>query len=66
MSVLTQRAIQQAVRGAMKGGMDIGRVEIDPRTGRIVILPAGEGAVQGDDLDDELRAWRSQNGEGRP
>ena len=60
----TKRDVQRAIAGAREGGMVIGRAEIDPRTGRIVILSATETSAQGDALDEELRAWRDKNGDG--
>jgi hypothetical protein len=35
-----QRDIVRAVRGAEAAGVDIGRVDIDPLTGKISIVPA--------------------------
>ncbi|TIL25598.1 MAG: hypothetical protein E5Y88_11605 [Mesorhizobium sp.] len=32
--------ISRAIKGASKGGMKVGRAEIDPATGRIVIIAA--------------------------
>jgi hypothetical protein len=37
-----QADVQRAVKGAALGGMSIGRMEIDPATGRIVIFAKGE------------------------
>lgn len=60
----TQRDIEKAVAGCQAAGLEVGRVEIDRDTGRIVILPRSATAVQGDALDDELTAWRAGNGDG--
>lgn len=51
--VFKQADVKRAVKGALNAGMAIGRVEIDPASGRIVILtpsiaddqPAVENAV---------------------
>jgi CO dehydrogenase/acetyl-CoA synthase gamma subunit (corrinoid Fe-S protein) len=59
----TQRDVEKAVAGAQAAGLEVGRVEIDRVSGRIVILPAGAVAVQGDALDEELREWRAGHGE---
>jgi hypothetical protein len=37
-----QRDIARAVRGAEAAGVEIGRVDIDPTTGKISIVPAAE------------------------
>lgn len=61
-----QRDIQAAVRGATKAGFAVGRVELTP-DGRILLLPvSGQPSLTGDELDDELAAWRAQSGQGRP
>lgn len=59
-----QRDVTKAVRGAVAGGMEIGRVEIDPRTGRIIVLPANAVTVQGDALDEELKGWIADDADG--
>jgi hypothetical protein len=43
--------ISRAIKGATKAGMAIGRAEIDPSTGKIVLIPAGEKPTPQDDLD---------------
>jgi hypothetical protein len=60
----TQRDIEKAVAGCKAAGLEVGRVEIDRDTGRIVILPLSAAAMQGDDLERELQAWRAENGDG--
>jgi hypothetical protein len=47
-----QRDIARAVRGAAAAGVEIGRVEIDPLTGKISIVPATEPKN-----DSELDRW---------
>ena len=47
-----QRDIARAVRGAEAGGVQIGRVDIDPVTGKISIVPATEPKN-----DSELDWW---------
>jgi hypothetical protein len=37
-----QRDIVRAVRGAEAAGVDIGRMDIDPSTGKISIVPAAD------------------------
>lgn len=58
----TQRDVEKAIAACQARGVEVGRVEIfrpgKDTPGRIVILPLGSEPGQGDDLDDELRAWR--------
>jgi hypothetical protein len=46
---LTQAAISRAVKGAQAAGFKVGRVEINPRLGTIVIVGHREGE-QGESL----------------
>ena len=63
MAGVAQR-VAAAIRGAAKGGFEPDRIEVTPE-GRIIILRGGlPPPPSGDDLDDELRAWREQNGQG--
>jgi len=34
----SQRDVEKAIRGALKAGLRVGRAEIDPRTGRIILV----------------------------
>lgn len=43
--------ISRAIKGATKAGMAIGRAEIDPATGKIILIPAGERPSPQNDLD---------------
>jgi hypothetical protein len=45
-TVLTDRAIQRAIRAARKAGINPTSVEVDPNTGKI-ILHIGQGDVPG-------------------
>jgi hypothetical protein len=36
--------VTRAVKGAVAAGLSVGRIEIDQRTGKIVIFSAGPGA----------------------
>jgi hypothetical protein len=47
-----QRDIARAVRGAEAAGVKVGRVDIEPNTGRISIVPAGVSTN-----DSELDRW---------
>jgi len=63
----TQRDVEKAIAACQARGIEVGRVEISRPTastpGRIVILPARAGPVQGDPLVDELATWREGNGD---
>lgn len=51
-----QADVLRAVKGARAAGMDLGRVEIDPSTGRIVLVAAGKAEAPTNDLDRWLEA----------
>jgi hypothetical protein len=57
-----QRDIARAVRGAEAAGVKIGRVEIEPNTGRIAIVPAGVSSNDGE-LDRELAEFEARHGQ---
>lgn len=40
-ALVTQEEVKRVVKGVLAGGLRIGRVEVDPRTGRIVMFPEG-------------------------
>lgn len=64
-AALTQRTVERAVRGLIKGGFEIGRVEVDGKTGRVIFLPVG-ASLEKDDaaaLDAEIEAYLAR-GEG--
>ncbi|RWE81905.1 MAG: hypothetical protein EOS63_07920 [Mesorhizobium sp.] len=48
--------VSRALKGAAKGGMKIGRAEIDPATGRIIVVAAGEAAESQSALDRWMEA----------
>jgi hypothetical protein len=50
-----QADISRAVKGALTGGMKIGRVEIDPSSGKIIIMPPEAKASEENPLDNWLR-----------
>ncbi len=41
---VTKSDVTRAVRGALDAGLSIGRVEVDPRTGRIALFSVGADA----------------------
>lgn len=43
--------LSRAIKGAVKGGMTVDRAEIDPATGRIVLVAAGKVETPRNDLD---------------
>ncbi|MDH2341478.1 hypothetical protein [Bradyrhizobium sp. SSUT77] len=54
-----QHDITRAVRGAIAGGVEIQRVEID-RDGKIVLI-TGPKPTSGDELDQELAEFESRH-----
>jgi hypothetical protein len=57
-STFRQADVERAIRAAKAAGMEVGRVEVFPN-GRIAVY-AGT-APAGDDLDDEVEAFRKTN-----
>jgi hypothetical protein len=57
-----QRDIARAVRGVEAAGVKIGRVEIEPSTGRISIVPASVSSNDGE-LDRELAEFEARHGQ---
>jgi hypothetical protein len=58
----SQRDVEKAIRGALKAGLRVGRAEIDPRTGRIILVSEQIAGGEDDPLDDEMAVWRTQHG----
>lgn len=56
--LITQAEVTRAVKGAQSAGLKVQRVEIDPVTGRIIV-------VSGDHLPakplDEFEAWKAKD-----
>jgi len=42
-TTVKQVDVSRAIKGAVAAGLTVGRVEIDPRNGKVVIWPAGAG-----------------------
>jgi hypothetical protein len=57
-----QRDVARAVRGAEAAGVKIGRLEIEPHTGRISIIPAGVSSSDCE-LDRELAEFEARHGQ---
>jgi len=55
-----QRDVARAVRGAEAAGIQIGRVDIDPASGKISIVPTGPKN------DGELDRWLKGHSEAAP
>jgi hypothetical protein len=62
-SLFKQRDIARAVRGAKAAGINIGRVDVDPITEKISIVPTGQ-AVNNSELDRELEEFDARHGQG--
>jgi hypothetical protein len=56
-----QRDVARALRGAVAAGMKIARVDIEPNTGRISIVPAGQ--AKDSELDVELAEFEARHGQ---
>ena len=55
--------VSRALKGALKGGLDVARVEIDA-SGRIVIMAKGAGEAHSpDDPEAALSAWEREYGQ---
>lgn len=48
--------LSRAIKGVEKGGMKVGRAEIDPATGRIVLFAASSDPEPQNDLDE----WKAR------
>ena len=57
-----QRDVVRAVRGAEAAGIKVARVDIEPSTGRISIVPAGI-STNDSELDSELAAFEAHHGQ---
>jgi hypothetical protein len=60
-SAFKQRDVARAVRGAEAAGIRVARVDIEPSTGRISIVPAGILAN-----DSELDRWLKEQPQNAP
>lgn len=58
-SRVRQADIARAVKGATQGGLAVGRVEIEPSTGRIIVLAADLTRVSNDPLDQWMEKRRA-------
>jgi hypothetical protein len=58
----SQRDVEKAIRGALRAGLVVGRAEIDPRTGRIILVSERIAGGEDEPLGDEMAAWRAQHG----
>ncbi|RWB09019.1 MAG: hypothetical protein EOQ39_03725 [Mesorhizobium sp.] len=47
--------ISRAIKGASKGGMQVGRAEIDPATGKIIIIAATQSSEPENAVDKWMR-----------
>jgi hypothetical protein len=56
-----QQDVTRAVRGAVAAGIEVQRVEIDPRDGKIILV-IGKAVVVLDDLDSELQQFEASHG----
>jgi hypothetical protein len=55
-ATVKQIDVTRAVKGAVAAGLAVARVEVDQRTGKIVIFPeGGQGASTGNEWDEVLR-----------
>ena len=50
-----QADVSRAVKGAMLGGMEVGRIEIDPDSGRITLIAGQAASEPENDFDKWIR-----------
>jgi hypothetical protein len=60
---LRQGDVTKAIKGAIKGGMIVKRVEID-KAGSIILSIGETESMPADDLDRELAEFEARNGQG--
>ena len=66
LAIPRQADVERALRAAKAVGLEVARFEVDPKSGRIIVVtPAGDKVVsdQGD-LDRELAEFKARHGEG--
>lgn len=51
---ITQTEISRTVKGAVDAGVIVGRIEVDHRTGKVIVWPVGSVAPDGGNPCDEL------------
>ena len=51
---VTQTEISRTVKGAVGAGVIVGRIEVDHRTGKVIVWPAELASPEGDNPCDEL------------
>ena len=61
-SAIKQHDIARAVRGAVAAGIKVARVDIEPNSGKISIVPAGPPAKDSE-LDQELADFEARHGQ---
>jgi len=55
-ATVKQIDVKRAVKGAVAAGLAVARVEVDQRTGKIVIFSErGQGGITGNEWDEVLR-----------
>jgi hypothetical protein len=56
---ITEREVTRALRGAAKAGVNVSRVEIDKKAGKLTLF-TGKEPVPVDDLDRELAEFEAR------
>ena len=60
-----QGDVTKALKGAVNAGLSVKRVEIDKKTGNIILFTGAETpTVPADDLDRELAEFEARHGQG--
>jgi hypothetical protein len=59
-----QRDLTAAIRAMEAAGKSVARAEIEPATGKIIVVAERPTSASPDDLDGELAAFEARHGQG--
>lgn len=62
-SLVSQAEIKRTVTAVLEGGVRLGKIEVDHRTGKVTIYPEAVGLErEADSADATLERWMRNNG----